>query len=95
MLSDVVRLMCERPAELYSLANKGFLKEGFDADIAVVDMDILHEARNDEVVSKCGWTPYAGMNLKGWPVMTFVRGALVMEGRKIVSGASGKEVDLV
>ncbi|MBA4336319.1 dihydroorotase [bacterium] len=91
-MEDVVRLMCEGPANVYGVRGKGFLKEGYDADITVVDMDISREVCNEDVVSKCGWTPYAGMTLRGWPVMTFVGGVLMMEGREIVSGNKGKEV---
>jgi len=89
-LKDVVRILCERPARIYGIQDKGLLAEGYDADITVVDMDEEREVGN--VVSKCGWTPYAGMKLKGWPVMTFVRGNLVMEDGKIVSGRRGLEV---
>ncbi len=91
-LGDVARLMCEGPATVYGIRGKGFLKEGYDADITVVDMDISREVLDKDVVSKCGWTPYAGMTLRGWPVMTFVGGVLMMEGREIVSGNKGKEV---
>lgn len=94
-LDDVIRLMCEGPAQLYGVRGKGFLKEGYDADLTVVDMDAVREVRNEDVVSKCGWTPYAGMTLRGWPVMTFVGGVLMMENGKIVSGEKGKEVALV
>lgn len=92
ILDDVVRLLCEGPANLYGVRGKGFLKEGYDADVVVVDMDMVREVRNEDVVSKCGWTPYAGMNLRGWPVMTFVGGMLVVENREIVSGSKGREV---
>jgi len=91
-MEDVVRLMCEGPANVYGIRGKGFLKEGYDADITVADMDISREVRNEDVVSKCGWTPYSGMTLRGWPVMTFVGGVLMMDGREIVSGNKGKEV---
>lgn len=91
-LADVVRLMCEGPATLYDIKNKGLLKVGYDADLTVVDMGMVKEVRNEDVKSKCGWSPYSGMNLRGWPVMTFLRGILMMENGKIVSGEKGKEV---
>jgi len=93
-LKDIIRLMCEGPARIYGLHKKGFLKEGFDADIVIIDMDIKREIRNEDVVSKCGWTPYAGRILQGWPVMTFVRGNLLVENGKIVSGQTGAEVPI-
>ena len=93
-IKDVVKLMSENPANLYDIKNKGVLKEGYDADITVVDMDMVKEVKNEDVVSKCSWTPYAGMKLRGWPVMTFVNGVLKMENGKIVSGVKGQEVDI-
>lgn len=93
-LTDIVRLMCEGPANLFDIQNKGMLKVGYDADITVVDMDKERVVQDSEVKSKCGWSPYAGMKLRGWPVMAFVGGILMMENGKIVSGNKGKEVVL-
>lgn len=95
-LPDVVSLMCEAPAQVYNVQNKGFLREGYDADLTVVDMSHVRRVENENLYTKCGWSPFAGRELKGWPVMTFVRGRLGMENGKIVKtdGLHGKEVEL-
>jgi len=91
-LSDVVRLCCEHPAEIFGALGKGKIVEGFDADIVVVDMEAEKKFTNKDVLSKCGWSPYAGCVFKGLPVMTFVSGELVFKNGKIVGKPQGKEV---
>lgn len=93
-LSDVVDLVATRPAELFGVQGKGWVREGYDADLVVVDMDLERRVENSELYTKCGWSPFTGRLLKGWPVMTFVRGRLGMQDGKIVEteGLHGKEV---
>lgn len=91
-ITDVVRLMCENPAHVYKVKGKGLVQEGYDADLVVVDMDLEREVRNEDLHTKCGWSPYAGRVLKGWPVMTFVRGQLGMENGKVMEDVKGEEI---
>ena len=92
-LKDVCALMCENPATIFGLAGKGFIKEGYDADLVVVDMDFEKPVENRRLYTKCGWSPYAGRVLKGWPVMTFVNGIISMiNGKIIIDKVIGKEV---
>jgi allantoinase len=79
-LERVVQALCETPARLYGLhPRKGCLLPGADADILLVDMAVKETLSNDGVVSKCGWTPYDGMQVQGKVVMTILRGAIVAE----------------
>ncbi|MFA6305335.1 MAG: dihydroorotase [Candidatus Gracilibacteria bacterium] len=94
-LSDVARLCCERPAEVFGVQSKGKIAENFDADIVVVDMEIEKKFTNKNVVSKCLWSPYAGCVFKGLPVMTFVGGELIFKNGKLVGKPKGKEVKCV
>jgi len=92
-LKDVCALMCENPALIYSVQGKGFIKEGYDADLTVVNMELEKTVENKKLYTKCKWSPYAGMKLRGWPVMTFVNGELGMKNGKIVTDKTlGKEV---
>jgi dihydroorotase len=70
----VVELMSRNPARIFRLKGKGVLETGADADITLVDMKAERMVRAEEMHSKCGWTPYEGFSLKGWPVMTLVGG---------------------
>jgi dihydroorotase-like cyclic amidohydrolase len=77
-LERVVEVLCEMPARLYGyFPQKGTLLPGADADIVLVDPDRLRVIRDDQVISKAGWSPYAGTAVVGGPVMTFSRGHLV------------------
>ncbi len=77
-LERVVDVLCERPARLYGFyPRKGSLLPGADADVTLVDPGRTRVIRDDQVVSKAGWSPYADMAVVGGPVMTFCRGRLV------------------
>lgn len=77
-LERVVDALCERPARLYGFyPRKGSLWPGADADITLIDPSRTRLIRDDQVISKAGWSPYAGMAVVGGPVMTFSRGRLV------------------
>ncbi|OGJ45826.1 hypothetical protein A2272_06085 [Candidatus Peregrinibacteria bacterium RIFOXYA12_FULL_33_12] len=92
-LQDIVRLMSYNPAKIFGIKNKGEIKEGFDADLVLVDLNLEKEIKNGNVVSKCGWTPYAGRICKGWPVMTIRGGEVMMREGRIVGEGKGKEVE--
>ena len=65
-----------------------------DADLVLVDMNLEKTIAESDVMSKCGWTPYLGYKLKGWPVMTVVNGEVVMEEGEIVRKAGGRDVNM-
>lgn len=94
-VSDIVKLCCEGPARIFGLEEKGQVEPGFDADLVVVDMEITKEVDNKNLFTKCGWSPYTGVKLQGWPVMTFVGGEMVFKNGKIVGKPAGKEVKCV
>ncbi len=75
-VADVSRWMSQRPAELYGLEGKGRLAVGWDGDLTVVDLRTIRPVRNGEMVSKCGWSPFDGWELVGWPVATVVAGVV-------------------
>jgi len=91
-LEEVCKLVCEKPAELFNIQNKGKIEVGYDADITVVDMDLEKKFENKDVQSKCGWSPYSGGLYRGWPIMTFVNGELVFKNGEILGDFVGKEV---
>ena len=78
-LSLLVQLMCHNPAILYQIDRRGFLREGYYADLALVDMNVCHVISDKEEYSKCGWTPYDGLQSHCRVTHTFVNGNLVYE----------------
>lgn len=88
-LERVVDMIATTPARTFGLANKGRLEVGADADIAIVDLDADFEITDDIVLSKCGWSPYAGRRLRGAIDTTISRGDVVYtDGR--VTGTPGR-----
>ncbi|MXP23855.1 amidohydrolase family protein [Gordonia sp. HNM0687] len=88
---DVVRVYCEKPAQIYGLwPRKGRLAVGADADILLVDPTAKRTLRNDDVLSKAGWTPYDGREVQGRVVQTFLRGQLIAEEGKPVNDRVGR-----
>ena len=82
-LKRMVQLCCENPSGIFKIKNKGFVKEGFDADLSIIDLELEKEVKNDELFTKCRWSPFDGWKLKGWPVTTIVNGNIVFENGKI------------
>lgn len=77
-LQRLVDLTSAGPQRLFDIAGKGRIAVGYDADFAVVDLKARRTIEDDRMRSKCGWTPFAGMTVTGWPVVTVVRGHVVM-----------------
>jgi dihydroorotase len=69
--------MCAGPAKVYGIKNKGFLKEGFDGDLVLVDLEKNRTISDSDTWTRVGWTPYAGRSLTGWPMYTIVDGNIV------------------
>jgi dihydroorotase len=82
-LKKLVQLCCENPAKIFKIKNKGFIKEGFDADLAIIDLELEKEVKNNELFTKCKWSPFDGWKLKGWPAATIVNGNIVFDNGKI------------
>jgi dihydroorotase len=73
-LRQVVHWMCEAPARVWDIVGKGRIDVGYDADLVLVDLERAVEIRNEQQVTKCGWSPWHGERLVGWPVRTWVMG---------------------
>ena len=91
-LSRLVDLMCAGPARVYGVVGKGRLAAGYDADFTIVDLRRQRRIEESWIASPCGWTPFAGMTVTGWPVMTVVRGMLVMRDDEVIGEPRGKLV---
>jgi dihydroorotase len=91
-LLDIARMACENPASLYGIVGKGFLEEGFDADLVFVDPFHSWTVTAKDMLSKCGWTPYEGVTLKGKASHTMLRGEFVMRDGQIAGSPRGEPV---
>ena len=88
-LQQLINLMCENPCRIFGIKNKGFIKEGYDADLTIADMNKEVIIKNEMIASKCGWTPFNNYKVKGFPVGTIVNGNLVMSDGKVIIESKG------
>ncbi len=91
-LQQVVHWMCEAPARVWDIVNKGSIRVGYDADLVLVDLARQHTVRNAEQLTKSGWSPWDGETLTGQVVRTFVMGRTAYRNNKPVDDCRGSEV---
>jgi dihydroorotase len=77
-LERFVEMVTETPRRLFNVKNKGRIQPGYDADFTVVDLKKENTITNKWIASKCGYTPFDGMKVTGWPTHTIIRGNIVM-----------------
>ena len=82
-LEKIQKVMCENPAKIMKVEKRGKLKEGYYADIIVIDLNREWIVKNEDCESKCKWSPYENWKLKGKNIMTLVNGNIVYENEKI------------
>ena len=88
-LQQLINFMCENPCKIFGIKNKGYLKEGYDADLTIADMNKEVTIKDEMIASKCGWTPFNNHKVKGFPVGTIVNGNLVMSDGKVIVESKG------
>ena len=91
-LERVVEKMAHAPSELFNVSQRGFIKEGYYADIVVVDPNKPYEVNKSNILSKCGWSPFENHKFKHSIEKTFVNGNLVYDNGNINEGFTGKRL---
>lgn len=91
-LPQLVTLMCHNPALIYQIDRRGFIREGYHADVVLIDPNASYPIRNEKVHYKCGWTPYNGTTLHSQVTHTFVNGNLVFENGVFHEENKGKKL---
>lgn len=86
----VIEKMCHAPAELFQVKDRGYIREGYFADLVLVNPDKLYTVNKDNILYKCGWAPFEGKTFAHSIEKTFVNGNLVFNNGKIVESALGK-----
>ena len=92
-INKLVQLLSENPCKIYNIKNKGFIKNGYDADLTVIDLNKEIKIKNEDMVSKCGWSPFNKMKLKGCAIATIVNGEIKMLNGNILNNPNGKVID--
>ncbi|NEO13273.1 MULTISPECIES: dihydroorotase [unclassified Moorena] len=89
-VAQVSHWMSTAVAKAYGIPNKGAIAPGYDADLVLVDLENYHPVLREELLTKCGWSPFEGWNLTGWPVMTIVGGQVVYDRGKLNTDVRGE-----
>lgn len=91
-LERFVDLTSAGPARVFGIAGKGRIAQGYDADFTIVDMKAKRRIENAWIASKCGWTPFDGVETTGWPLATIIRGRIVMRDAAVTAPGGGAPV---
>lgn len=91
-LERFVDLVSEGPLRVHGILAKGRIARGYDADLTVVDLKAKRTITNAQQKSRSSWTPFDGMDVTGWPIMTIIRGHVVMRDDALVGLPCGQAI---
>ncbi|MFZ9028018.1 MAG: dihydroorotase [Crocinitomicaceae bacterium] len=91
-LERVVEKMAHAPADLFRIEERGYIREGYYADLVVVDPKGSHSVNKETILYKCGWSPFEGHTFNHRIASTFVNGSLVYNDGKIIEGSTGSRL---
>lgn len=91
-LERFVDLASTGPTRVFGIVGKGRIARGYDADFAVVDLKAKRRIENRWIASRCGWTPYDGMETMGWPMATVVNGSIAMRDGALQGTPKGRRI---
>lgn len=94
-LERLVDLTSAGAQRIYGIAGKGRIAVGYDADLTLVDLAAQREITADWLAAKCGWSPFEGKRIKGWPMATIVRGHIVMRDGELQGTPIGQPVRFI
>ena len=92
-LEKIVEKMCHNPAILFEIDKRGYVKEGFYADLVLVDLDKSWTVTKENTLYKCGWSPFEGSKLEATITHTFVNGSLAYEEGEFATALPGKRIE--
>jgi len=94
-LEMIVEKMCHAPATLYRIIDRGFIRKGFHADLALVDLDDPWTVDKGNLLYKCGWSPMEDVTFKSRVTHTWVNGHLVFENGRFNESRKGKRLEFL
>lgn len=89
-LETIVEKMCHNPAILFNIKDRGFLREGYKADVCIVNPDNPWKVWYDNILYRCGWSPFSGITFRSKVEKTIVNGTLVYDDGKILESYRGQ-----
>jgi len=91
-MEKIVEKMCHNPAKIFKIENRGFIKEGYFADLVLVNPHMPWSVKKDNIIAKCGWSPFEGISFKSRVTHTFVNGKLVYTNGKVKDIIAGERL---
>ena len=91
-VEKIVEKMCHNPAKIFQIEKRGFIKEGYFADLVIVNSHQPWTVKKENILYHCGWSPFEGTNFKSRVTHTFVNGKLVYENGKVKEVKAGKRL---
>ncbi|MFT5891271.1 MAG: dihydroorotase [Dokdonia sp.] len=91
-LEKIVQKMCHNPAILFQIENRGFIREGYKADLVLVDLNAPWTVQKENILYKCGWSPFEGTTFKSRITHTFVNGRLAYKNFKVYDDVFGERL---
>ncbi len=91
-LEKIVQKMCHNPAILFQIEKRGYIKKGYFADLVLVDLNKPWTVKKENILYKCGWSPFEGTTFKSRVTHTFINGVLVFENSKFNEIKAAKQL---
>lgn len=91
-VEKIVEKMAHNPAKIFKIEKRGFIKEGYYADLVLVNPSMPWSVKKENILYKCGWSPFEGTNFKSRVMHTFVNGKLVYSNNKVSDIKAGKRL---
>jgi len=91
-LEKIVEKMCHAPADCFGVEKRGFIREGYYADLVVVDPKSPWLVEKQNILYKCGWSPFEGIEFSSGVVFTFINGRLVYENGNFDESVKGNRL---
>ena len=88
-VEKIVEKMAHNPSKIFKMKQRGFIKQGYYADLVIVNSGLPWSVKKENIFAKCGWSPFEGVTFSNKIVSTYVNGELVFDGDNIVSDQKG------
>ena len=91
-VEKIVEKMCHNPAKIFKIEKRGFIREGYYADLVIINPGLPWNVKKENILYKCGWSPFEGVNFKSRITHTFVNGQLVYNNFKVKDVRCGERL---
>jgi dihydroorotase len=92
-LTDIVTKTAHNPSKRFRVKDRGFLREGYHADLVLVDLSKNTEVTSGRVLSRCGWSPFEGTTFRSRITRTWVNGSLAFDGDRVIEHGAAMRLE--